>query len=110
MNEYASNYIPTEFYKNVKKFINKFSKSTWIYRKNIEGSSKFISNNPKMIISDIIPLLERHKIITTHEDNKTKQALTVSYGLNYEISDILKAEDNPKSKLYQFWIDVKKHS
>lgn len=103
-------YEPTEFYKTVKKFINKFSKTTWIYKKNIEESSRYISNNSKMVIDEIIPLLENYGIITAHTDSKTKQALTVSYGLNYEISEILKAEDDTRSKLNSFWIEVKKHS
>ena len=62
-----------------------------------------------MVIDEIIPLLENYGIITAHTDSKTKQALTVSYGLNYEISEILKAEDDTRSKLHGFWIEVKKH-
>ena len=103
-------YEPTEFYKTIKKFINKFSKTTWIYKKNIEESSKYISNNSKMVIDEVVPLLEKYDIITTHTDSKTKQALTVSYGLNYEISEVLKAEDDKTSKLNEFWIKVKEHA
>ena len=62
-----------------------------------------------MVIDEIIPLLVKYNIIKEHTDAKTKQAATTSYALKYEINDILKAEDNKKAELYQFWVEVKKH-
>ena len=106
MSDANSGYEPTDFYKTVKKLINKYSRVSWIYKKNIEEGS-YISSNPKMVIDEIIPLLVKYDIIKIHSDGKTKQASTISYGLKYEINEILGAEDDCKSQFYNFWNEVK---
>ena len=103
-------YKPTEFYRTLKKFINKFSKTTWIYEKNIKEGLKTISTNPQMVLDEIIPLLLKNDIIRTHEDKRTKQASSIAYGLNYGIDEILRAEDDVTSPLNDFWKEVKQHS
>lgn len=100
----------TEFYKNVKRLLNKFSKTTYIFESNIKQSPIFNFKNPDMIINEIIPLLEEFDIIEIRENRKTRQAGTRAWALKrYDISEVFKAEENKESILWHFWERVKQH-
>lgn len=100
----------TEFYKNVKRLLNRYSKTTCLFESNIKQSPLFNFKNPDMIINDIIPLLEEYDIIEIRENRKTRQAGTRAWALKqYDISEVFKAEEEKGSKLWYFWEKVKQH-
>lgn len=100
----------TDFYKNVKRLLNKYSKTTCIFESNIKQSPIFNFKNPDMIINEIIPLLEEYDIIEVKENRRTRQAGTRAWTLKrYDISEVFKAEEDKESKLWHFWEKVKQH-
>lgn len=100
----------TDFYKNVKRLLNKYSKTTCLFESNIKQSPLFNFKNPDMIINEIIPLLEEYDIIEVRENRKTRQAGTRAWALKrYDISEVFKAEEDKESKLWHFWEKVKQH-
>lgn len=101
----------SDFYKMVKRLLNKYSKTTSLYESNIRQSPQYNFKNPDVVINEIIPLLEKYEIVERKENKKTKQAGTQAWVLKkYEISEIFRAEDNPYSDLWQFWEEVRNHS
>lgn len=97
------------FKKYVKKFLTKFNSSTYQYEKDIHEDVSY-SGYTGTIIEEVIPLLEKHKIIEYKETQKTKQASTRAWRLiSRDIPAIFQAEDNPSSPLYNFWMEVNSH-
>ena len=54
--------------------------------------------------------MERYKLIHLVTNKNTIQKASRAWALNdIEISDIYKAEENPKSPLFAFWKEVNEH-
>lgn len=100
----------SDFKKCVKRFLNKYIKSTYQYESNIKEDPIYDSRNFNTIIEEIIPMLEKYEIIEERSNKNTIQASTKAWVLKkYGIADIFKAEEDPKSPLYLFWKDVNNH-
>lgn len=100
----------TEFYKLVKRLLNKFTKSTCLYESNIQELPIFNFNRPNVVLGEIIPLLVKYDILEMRENKKTRQAGTTAWVLtNYDISEIFLAEDDGSHILAKFWHEVKEH-
>ena len=99
-----------EYYKIVKRFLNKYSRTMCIYESSLRDHPEYGFKKPDLVISDIIPLLEKYDIIESRTNNKTKQAGTQAWVLKkYNVSEVFQAEDSSSSVLSQFWRDVKAH-
>lgn len=100
----------SDFYKLVKRLLNKFSKSTCLYESNIRDLPIYNFNKPDIVLNEIIPLLEKYGIIEERENKKTRQAGTCAWVLkHYDISEIFRAEDDLTHSLAGFWSEVKRH-
>lgn len=100
----------SDFKKCVKRFLNKYIKSTYQYESNIKEDPIYDSKNFDTIIEEIIPMLKKYEIIEERSNKKTIQASTKAWVLKkYGIADIFKAEEDPKSPLHLFWKEVNNH-
>lgn len=100
----------SEFRKIVRRFINRFLKSTHQYEVNFADGQEYYSIPPKLLKEEIIPLMEKYKIIHLVTNKNTSQRSSKAWALNdIEISDIYKAEENPQSPLFAFWEEVNRH-
>ncbi|MDA3911561.1 MAG: hypothetical protein PF448_09415 [Bacteroidales bacterium] len=97
-----------KFNKTVKRFITKFNKSIYQYEIDIKEESYY--SNSKEILTDIIPLLIKHEIISEVETKNTRQVNSKAWRLVYkDIEEIMKAEEDNKSELSKFWKEVNEH-
>ena len=62
----------SDFYKMVKRLLNKYSKTTSLYESSIRQSPQYNFKNPDVVINEIIPLLEKYDIVERKENKKTK--------------------------------------
>ena len=100
----------SDYRKAVKRFLNKFIRSTYLYEKNLKEESIYNSKDYQLYIDDIIPMMEHYGIIKSVTSNNIQQASTRAWGLkDYDLITILQAEENPKSPLYAFWEEVNSH-
>ena len=100
----------SEFRKVVRRFINKFLKSTHQYEVNFVDDQEYYSMPAKLLTEEIIPLMEKYKLIHLVSNKNTIQRASRAWALNdIEISDIYKAEENPQSSLFDFWKEVNDH-
>lgn len=100
----------SDYRKAVKRFLNKFIRSTYLYEKNLKQESIYNSKDYQLYIDDIIPMMERYGIIKSVTSNNIQQASTRAWGLkDYDLTTILQAEENPESPLYDFWKEVNSH-
>lgn len=99
-----------EFYKLVKRLLNRFSKSTSLYESNIRKLPYYNFNKPDVVLNEIIPLFVKYDIIEERENKNTRQAGTTAWVLkHYDIPEIFKAEDDSRHELFAFWYEVKHH-
>ena len=97
----------SEFRKCVKRFLNKYIKSTYQYESNIKEDPIYNSKNFDLIINEIIPLLIKYDIIEEKSTKNTLQASTKAWVLKkYDLAEIFKAEEDTKAELYEFWKEV----
>ena len=97
----------SEFRKCVKRFLNKYIKSTYQYESNIKEDPIYNSKNFDLIINEIIPLLIKYDIIEEKSNKNTLQASTKAWVLKkYDLAEIFKAEEDTKAELYKFWNEV----
>lgn len=100
----------TEFRKTVRRFLNKFVKSSIQYEINFQGDQEYYSFNHKTLSDEIIPLLIKYDIIEEVHNKNTIQRSSRAWALKkYSISEIYKAEEDKESPLYMFWKDVNEH-
>lgn len=100
----------SDFKKCVKRFLNKYIKSTYQYESNIKEDPIYDSRNFDTIIKEIIPMLEKHEIIEERSNKNTIQASTKAWVLKkYGIAEIFRAEEDPRSPIYTFWKEVNNH-
>lgn len=103
--EYSS-----EYRKAVKRFLNKFIKSTYQYEKNLRDDPRYHSEYYQLYIDDIIPLMESYDILKQVSNNNTQQAGSRAWALkDYDLPTILQAESDKTSHLYEFWKKVNTH-
>ena len=108
-NDSEANYN-TEYRKAVKRFLNKFIKSTYQYERNLKDDPRYLSQYYQLYIDDIIPLMERYGILKSVSNNNTQQASTRAWALkDYDLPTILQAESDSDSSLYAFWKEVNTH-
>lgn len=99
----------TEFRKIVRRFINKFLKSTHQYEINFDDQ-EYYSIPSKVLTDEVIPLMEKYHLICSVSNKNTQQRSSRAWALNdIEISDIYQAEENPNSPYYAFWQEVNQH-
>lgn len=102
--------VNSDYRKAVKRFLNKFTSSAYLYEKNIKDDPIYNSRKRDMVLDDIIPKLLNYGIIEEVETNQTHQANTKAWRLKqYTVQDIYKAEEDKQSDLYVFWIEVNAH-
>lgn len=102
--------LNTEYRKVVKRFLNKFIKSTIQYEKNLRDDPRYQNKYYQLYIDDIIPMMERYGILKSVSNNNTQQAGTRAWALkDYELPEILEAEFDSSAKLYTFWKEVNYH-
>lgn len=100
----------SEYRKAVKRFLNKFMKSAYLYEKNIKEEPIYNSRKKDIIIEEIIPQLLNYNIIEEVETNQTHQANTKAWRLKqYSVPEIYKAEEDETMELYEFWEEVNSH-
>ena len=99
-----------EFRKTVRRFLNKFLKSSIQYEINFQGDQEYYSFNHKVLSEEIIPLLEKYDIVEEVHNKNTIQRSSRAWALKkYSISEIFKAEEDSDSSLYMFWKEVNEH-
>lgn len=100
----------SEFKKTVRRFLNKFVKSSIQYEVNFQGDQEYYSFNHKLLSEEIIPLLLKYDIIEEVHNKNTIQRSSRAWALKkYSISEIYKAEEDSDSSLYMFWKEVGEH-
>lgn len=97
--------------KAVKRFLNKFIKSTYQYEKNIKDDPNYQSKYYQLYVDDIIPLMIKHNILKEISNTKTQQAGTRAWALkDYDLPTILQSEFNVNNtSLQDFWNEVHSH-
>jgi hypothetical protein len=98
------------FRKQVKRFLNKFIKYSVQYEKNFTEPDYLNGISPDLILEEIIPLLEKYKIIEEVDNRNTSFLSSRAWILKgYNIEDVFCGEEDPKSPLFQFWQEVYHH-
>lgn len=101
----------SEFRKIVRRFLNKFIKSSNQYEENFRDDQEYYSMPYKTLVEEVIPLLKEYGIIIEVHNKNTQQRSSRAWALNnYDISEIFKAEEDLKSPLFDFWKRVNNHS
>lgn len=102
----------SEYRKAVKRFLNKFIKSTYQYEKNLKKDPIYYSKYYDVYMEEIIPLMLRYGIIREVENSTSQQTGTRAWALkDYDLTTILQAEENPHAgELHKFWKEVNTHS
>ena len=96
------------FVKCLKRVINKFNTTTYLYEVDILNEPHF--NNTDTILNGVIPILEKYEIIEEKETKRTKQASSRAWRMTMkDIPDILIAENNESHPLNDFWVEVYNH-
>lgn len=106
-------YEPTnvDYYNSVKRLLNKYAQTGCLYESTVESIRYNNTNNPSLMINDIIPLLIKYEIIQEVKTKHTSQANVRAWTLyKYEIPQVFLAEEDEKAPLFLFWEDVRKHS
>lgn len=102
--------LNSEFKKCIKRFLNKYVKTTYQYETAIKDEPINNFGKPAMIFDEIIPLLLKYNIIEEKSNKRTSQASSKAWVLkNYTLSDIFMAEGDKQSPLYAFWKEVNEH-
>lgn len=100
----------TEFYKSVKRLLNKFNQSPCIYEKNILESHKYGFKNPDMVLNIILPLMVKHQVIESRKVQRAKQAGTICWYLKAQsVDEIFMGEVQSQSSYAAFWQEVRHH-
>ena len=99
----------TEYCKTIRRFLNKFVKSTNQYEENLRGDDQVYYSMPyRVMIDDIIPLLEKYNIIKIIENKNSRQCTSKAWALDkYDLDEIYKAEYNEDSPLFKFWEEAR---
>lgn len=96
----------SEFKRILLKFLLKFNKMTIQYEKNII-KEKYLTNDLDLVLKDIIPLCEVHKVIESVETKQSKQAGSTAWRLLRDLEEILKHDGiKDDTLLSQFWKEV----
>lgn len=100
----------SEFRKVVKRFLNKYMTSAYLYEKNIKEDPIYNSRKRDIVLNDVIPLLINYGIIEEISTNQTHQANSKAWRLKrYTVQEIYKAEEDEGSNLFGFWEEVNSH-
>ena len=99
----------TEYCKTIRRFLNKFVKSTNQYEENLRGDDQVYYSMPyRVMIDDIIPLLEKYNIIKIIENKNSRQCTSKAWALDkYDLDEIYRAEYNEDSPLFKFWEEAR---
>lgn len=108
-NKHNVTYKRTESCKTIRRFLNKFVKSTNQYEENLRGDDQVYYSMPyRVMIDDIIPLLEKYNIIKIIENKNSRQCTSRAWALDkYDLDEIYKAEYNKDSPLFEFWEEAR---
>lgn len=108
-NKHNVTYKRTESCKTIRRFLNKFVKSTNQYEENLRGDDQVYYSMPyRVMIDDIIPLLEKYNIIKIIENKNSRQCTSRAWALDkYDLNEIYKAEYNKDSPLFEFWEEAR---
>lgn len=101
----------SEYRKLVRRFLNRFIKSTHQYESNFTDDQEYYSMSAKILVEDVIPLMIKYNIVHEVRNKNTQQRSTRAWALkDLDISDIFRAEEDQKSPLFKFWVDVNNHN
>ena len=106
-NKHNVTYKRTESCKTIRRFLNKFVKSTNQYEENLRGDDQVYYSMPyRVMIDDIIPLLEKYNIIKIIENKNSRQCTSRAWALDkYDLDEIYKAEYIKKHlKVFSFFL------
>ena len=95
--------VNSAFRKLVKQFLNKYNQATYQYEKNIKERPASYSRKPDEMLNEFHIIEEVKTRNTQHADTKAWK-LT-----KYSVPEIYKAEEDPTSELYNFWMEVYEH-
>lgn len=102
--------VNPDFRKTVKRFLNKFIKSSFQYEKNIKEDPIYNAKQYDVVIKDVIPLLLKYDIIEEKNNKNTHLADTKAWALKkYDVAEIYTAEEDSTSEIHAFWEDVYAH-
>lgn len=93
------------FKKSLLRFIFKYNKQMIQYAKSIREDGYF--NNADLIIDEVIPLLEKHNIISKIDTNASRQIRSDAWRLKVGMDILLQGDkDDVANKYYSFWQEV----
>lgn len=95
------------FKKALIRFLNNYNRTTIQMKKNIEEAGYF-SQEKKLILKEIIPLLTKHGIIEEIETKSSKLYNSTAWRLKNNLSEIFEADSNliDDYSLHNFWEEV----
>lgn len=98
------------FRKQVKRFLNKFVKYSIQYEKNFTEPDYLNGISASVILNEIIPLLEKFKIVEEVRNKNTSFLSSRAWILKgYDIEDVFSGEEDISSAMYPFWQEVYNH-
>lgn len=94
------------FKKKLMRFLLKYNKLTVQYEMNIK-KDKYLGYDTDDIIENIIPILEKHKIIEKIDTKASRQMKSQGWRLVVDIEDLLKNDKNKnKNSFFEFWEEI----
>lgn len=100
---------PSIFKKTLLKFIFKYNQQTIQYDKDII-EEKYLGDDTDLIVNEIIPLLEKYRIIQTIDTKKSRQMKAKAFRLLVNTDVLLKSDREDIGGNYEaFWREVNNH-
>lgn len=96
-------YANPKFRKIIKRFLNRYNKSSIQYEVNIKEEKINNSSIYDELMSDVIPMLLEYGIIEEVTNKNTRQVGSKAWKLKYELPEVYAAEEDSNSPLHQFW-------
>lgn len=93
----------------INKFLSKYHRTIFQYESNLEENNLYGSVTKK-ILTEVIPFLIEHKIISEVDNKSIKQRGGRAFRLNFDLKELLKADGESSGKfLDEFWkvVDAK---
>lgn len=99
----SGKFIDSEFKKALNKFLLKFNKMTNQYQKNIE-EERYFGPHSDTVLNEVIPLLEKHKIIEEVDTKQSRQMGSKAWRLAVDIQELLKFDRvEEENQFKEFW-------
>jgi uncharacterized protein YjbI with pentapeptide repeats len=90
----------------INKFLSKYHRTIFQYESNLEENNLYGSATKK-ILTEVIPFLIEHDVISEVDNKTIKQRGGRAYRLNYDLKELLKADGESDNELLEiFWKNV----